>query len=72
LNLVPRTPASCAVVGAVAGRLHDHVLVEAEEVAQREQLVFRRVARRVLPLGRVRKLRAWTEDVAVRVHCAGR
>ena len=46
-----------AVVRVVAGRLHDHVLVEAEEVAQREQLLLRRVARRVLALRREGKLR---------------
>jgi hypothetical protein len=42
-----------AVVGAVAGGLHDHVLVEAQVVAQREQLLLAGVARRVLALGRV-------------------
>ena len=40
------------VVLAVAARLHDHVLVEAEEVAQREQLFLGRVAGRVFALGR--------------------
>ncbi len=45
------------IVGAVAGGLHDHVLVEAETVAQREELFLRGVARRVFPLGRVRELR---------------
>ena len=45
---------------------------EAEVVAQREQLRLARVARGVLPLGRVRKLRARAEHVAVRVHRAGR
>ena len=47
-----------AVVGAVAGRLHDHVAREAEKIAQRAQLFLRRVAGRVFALGRVRELRA--------------
>ena len=33
-----------AVVRAVAGGLHDHVALEAQEIAQREQLFLRRVA----------------------------
>ena len=45
-----------AIVLAVAGRLHDHVLVEAEEIAQREQLLLGRVAGRVFALRRVGKL----------------
>ena len=60
-----------AVVGAVAGGLHDDVLVEAEAIAQREELLLRRIARRVLPLRRVRELVAGAEHVAVRVHRAG-
>jgi len=40
-----------AVVGAVAGRLDDHVPVEPEEVPQLEQLGLSRVARRVLAFG---------------------
>ena len=59
-----------AVVGAVAGGLHDHVAREAEVVAQREQLRLAGVARRVLALGRVRKLLAGAEHVAVRVDAA--
>ena len=54
------------VVGVVTGRLHDHVLVEAEEVAQREQLLLRRVARGVFALRRERKLRLRPEHVAMR------
>ena len=61
-----------AVVRAVAGGLHDDVAREAEVVAQREQLRLARVAGGVLPLGRVRELRARAEHVAVRVHRAGR
>ena len=61
-----------AVVGVVAGRLHDHVLVEAEEVAALEQRLLRRVARRVLALRRERKLRLRPEHVAVRIDRAGR
>ena len=45
-----------AVVGAVAGGLHDDVAREAEVVAQREQLLLARVAGRVLALGRVGEL----------------
>ena len=45
-----------AIVAAVAGRLHDHVPGETEVIAQREQLLLRRVAGRVLPLGRVGEL----------------
>ena len=61
-----------AVVGAVTGRLDDDVLVEAEMVAQREQLVLRGVARRVLALRRVGKLVAGPEDVAMRIDGARR
>jgi hypothetical protein len=59
------------VVAAVAGGLHDHVFVKAQVVAQREQLVFRRVARRVFPLRRIGKLRARAEHMAVRIHRTG-
>ena len=61
-----------AVVGAVAGGLHDDVAREAEVIAQREQLRLAGVAGRVLSLGRVGELRARAEHVAVRVHRAGR
>ena len=61
-----------AVVGAVAGGLHDDVAREAQVIAQREQLRLARVAGRVLPLGREGKLRPGTEHVAMRVHGAGR
>ena len=61
-----------AVVGAVTRRLHDHVARDAEMVAQRVELMLRRIARRVFPLRRVRKLRARTEHMAMRVNGAGR
>ena len=60
------------VVGAVAGGLHDHVALEAQKVAQRKQLILRRVARRVLALGRKRKLRGGAEHMAVRIDRARR
>ena len=61
-----------AVVGAVAGRLDDDVAVEAEEVAQREQLLLAGVDRRVLALRRVGEDVAGAEHVAVGVDRAGR
>src|SRR5581483_11424318 len=61
-----------AVVGVVAGRLHDNRLVEAEEVMQCKQLLLRRVARRVFALGCERELGLWAEYVVVRVHGACR
>ncbi len=60
------------IVLAVAGRLHDHVLVEPEEIAQREQLFLGRVAGRVFALGRVGKFRLRAEHVAVRIDRARR
>ena len=57
-----------AVVCAVAGGLHDHVAGKAQVVAQRKQLVLAGIAGRVLALGRVRKLRAGAEHMAVGVH----
>ena len=61
-----------AVVGAVAGGLHDDIAREAEVVAQREQLLLAGVARRVLALRREGELRAGAEHVAVRVDGTGR
>src|SRR4029453_2575842 len=43
---------------------------EPEPIAQREELLLRRVTRRVLPLGRVRKHVSWSEHVAMCVHGA--
>src|SRR5262249_49788811 len=56
-----------AVVFAVARRLNDHVLVEAEKVAQRGELLLGRIARRVFALGRVGELALVPEPVAGRV-----
>src|SRR5215470_8770536 len=75
LKRTPRTPARRferidhgAIVLGMARGLDDHVLVEAEEVAQREQLFLRRIARRVFALGRVRKFGLGAEHVAVRIN----
>src|SRR5208282_2601231 len=59
-------------VGAVARRLDDDVARKAEMIAQGKQLRLARVARRVLALGRIRKLGAWPEHVAMRVDAAER
>ena len=53
-------------------RLHDHVLVEAEKIAQREQLFLRRVARRVFALRRIGKFRLRPEHMAMRIDRARR
>src|SRR5690606_16176575 len=55
------------VVRPVTGGLHDDVLVEAEVVAQREQLLLGGVAGGVLALRRIWELSAGSEDVAVSV-----
>ena len=60
------------VIGVVAGRLHDDVLVEAEVVPECEQLFFRSVARGVFALRRERKRRLRPEHVAMRTDRAGR
>src|SRR5437762_21157 len=44
-----------AIVGAVAGRLHDDIALEPEKIAQCEQLFLRRVAWRVFARRRVGK-----------------
>ena len=61
-----------AVVGAVAGGLHHDVAGEAEMVAQRVELLLRRIAGRVFALRRERKFGARAEHMAVRVHRACR
>ena len=61
-----------AVVLAVAGGLDDHVLVEAEKVAQREQLFLRRIAGRVFALRRIGEFGLRPEHVAMRIDRAGR
>ena len=55
------------IVGAMAGRLHDHIAREAEMIAQAEKLGFRRVAGRVFALERKRKFRARAEHMAMRI-----
>jgi hypothetical protein len=57
-----------AIVGAVAGGLDDDVLVEAQSIAQREELLLRGIRWRVLAFGRVRKHVARPEDVAMCIH----
>ncbi len=61
-----------AIVGPVAGRLHDHVAREAEVIAQREQLRLRGVAGRVFALGRIGEFGARPEDMAMRIDRAFR
>src|SRR5262249_9687381 len=53
-----------------AARLHDHVLVETQKVAEREELLFGRVHRRVFALGRVREAARRPEHVAMRIDRA--
>jgi len=60
-----------AVVGAVTGRLHEHIALEAEVIAQRPELLLRRIARCVLALGCEREALAGTEHVTVRINAAG-
>jgi len=57
----------CSVVLAVAGRLNDYVPGKAEKVPEREQLVFSRIAGRVLAFRRIRKLHSRTEHMAMRI-----
>src|SRR5208282_5028784 len=52
--------------------LHDDVLVEAEKIAQREQLFLGRVAGRVFALGRIGKFCFGAEHMAMRIDRAGR
>ena len=62
-----------AVVGAVAGRLHDRRCARSRGGrAARRAASLLRVAGRVLALGREGKLRARAEHVAMRVHRARR
>jgi hypothetical protein len=61
-----------AIVGAMAGRLHDDIARKAEMIAQREQLRLRRIAWSIFALGRVWKLAARAEYVTVRVDAARR
>src|SRR5512145_2814584 len=58
------------VVGAMAGRLHDHIARESEVITQGEELLLARVTRRVLALRCVREKAPRSEHVAMRVHRA--
>jgi hypothetical protein len=55
------------IVGAVAGGLHNHIACKAKVVAQREQLMFGRIARRIFAFRRVGKSGGRPEDVTMRV-----
>ena len=55
------------VVLAVAGRLNNHVLVEAKKIAQREQFLLWCVTGCVFAFRRVRKLVLGAEHMAMRV-----
>ena len=61
-----------AVVLAVTAGLHDHVLVEAEKVPQREQLFLRRIAWGVFALRRIGEFGLRPEHMAMRVNRARR
>ena len=62
----------CAVVGAVAGRLHDHIFIEPQVVAQCKKLILAGIAGRVFAFRRVGEQVAGAKHVAVRIHCANR
>ncbi len=57
-----------AVIGAMTSGLDDDVALEAQEIAQGEQLFLGRVAGGVFALGRIGEDRGRAEHVAVRVH----
>src|SRR5882757_1668464 len=57
-----------AVVSAVAGCLHDYIACKAQMVAQRIELLPRRIARRVLSFRSVGVFGTRTEHVAVRIN----
>ena len=61
-----------AVVCAVTGGLYHHIFIKAQVITQRKKLCSGRITRGVFALWRVRKLRAWTKDVAVGVNRTGR
>jgi hypothetical protein len=61
-----------AVVGAMTGRLHDDVARKTEMVAQRKQLLLRRIAGRVFALRHIGKFGAGAEHMAMCVDGAGR
>ena len=56
----------------MTGALDDHVALEAQEVAQRKELLLGSVGGRVLALRRIGKHVARTEHMAMRIHGAGR
>src|SRR6266851_3263965 len=60
------------VVESMAGRLHDDAALDAQHRMQREQTFLRRVRRRERPIGGELKPCRGSEDVTVRVACAGR
>jgi hypothetical protein len=59
-----------AIIGAVTGRLHDDIAGETEMIAQGKELGPRRIAGRILTLGRVREFDARTKDMTMRVDRA--
>lgn len=61
-----------AVIGAMAGGLDDDIALETEEVAQGEELLPRRVARRIFTLRREGEDIARPEDVAMGIDRAFR
>ena len=58
------------VVLAVTARLDDHVFVQAEKITQREELLLRRIARRVFALRRIGKSRFRSEHVTMGIDRA--
>src|SRR5437763_12502697 len=60
------------IVRPMAARLHDHVLVEAEEIAQREELLLGRIDGCVFTFRGVGEFGGRPEHMAMRVHRARR
>ena len=60
------------VVSAVASGLHNHVFSKPQVLAQRKQLFFRRVARRVLALRCIGKLRTRAKHMTMRIDRTSR
>jgi len=61
-----------AVVFGVTRGLDDHILIEAEKVAQREQLLLRRITGRVFALRRIGKFRLGAEHMTMGIDGARR
>ncbi len=59
---------SRGIVRAVAGGLHDHILFEAEMIAQRKQLVRPGIGGKVLRFGAEAEGIHRPEDMAMRIH----